>query len=113
MKFDDLLNGFLQMPKTHDEAKEYIQKFPSMKASIEDMAFRQVVINTLILAGLVTENDLNASIKHFEDQLYDEFADELLKMVEEMENSKDLQLDEVDFPEDKEPEDEDNHHFDA
>lgn len=102
MKFEDLLNGFLKMPKTHEEAKEYIKKFPNMKASVEDMAFRQVIINTLILSGLITENDLNASLKHFEDQLYDEFADELLKMVDELENAKDLGLEEVDFPDDDE-----------
>lgn len=102
MKFEDLLNGFLKMPKTHEEAKEYIKKFPNMKASVEDMAFRQVIINTLILSGLITENDLNASLKHFEDELYNEFADELLKMVDELENAKDIQLEEVDLPEDDE-----------
>lgn len=102
MKFEDLLNGFLKMPKTHEEAKEYIKKFPNMKASVEDMAFRQVIINTLILSGLITENDLNASLKHFEDQLYDEFADELLKMVDELENAKDIGPEEVDFPDDDE-----------
>ena len=115
MKFEDLLNGFLKMPKTHEEAKEYIKKFPNMKASVEDMAFRQVIINTLILSGLITENDLNASMKHFEDQLYDEFADELLAMVDELEKAQDKELEEVDLPEDDEDdwEDDSKPHFDA
>ncbi len=113
MKFDDLLNGFLKMPKTKEEAVNYIKKFPSMAASVEDMAFKQVVINTLILAGIVTENDLNASLKHFEEKLYEEFAEELLKMVDELEQVKDIKLEEVDMPDDEELEDEDNHHFDA
>ena len=98
MNIDDLLNGFLKMPKTHEEAVNYIKKFPTMKASIEDMAFKQTVINILILAGLVTENDLNASVKHFEDQLYDQFANELLDMVDEIEKNKATGLEEVDLP---------------
>lgn len=105
MKFEDLLNGFLKMPKTHDEAKEYIKKFPSMKASVEEMAFRQVIINTLILSGLITENDFNASIKHFEEELYDEFADELLNMVDELEKAKEAELEKVDLPDDDDEED--------
>ena len=102
MKFEDLLNGFLKMPKTHDEAKEYIKNFPSMKASIEEMAFRQVIIDTLILSGLITENDFNASVKHFEEKLYDEFADELLNMADELEKAKDEELEETGLPDDDE-----------
>ena len=106
MKFEDLLNGFLKTPKTHDEAKEYIKKFPSVKAGIEEMAFRQVIINTLILSGLITDNDFNASVKHFEEELYDEFADELLNMVDELEKAKDAEPEETDLPgEDEDEED--------
>ena len=105
MKFEDLLNGFLKTPKTHDEAKEYIKKFPSVKAGIEEMAFRQVIINTLILSGLITENDFNASVKHFEEKLYDEFADELLNMADELEKAKDEEPEEAGLPDDEEEED--------
>lgn len=102
MKFEDLLNGFLKTPKTHDEAKEYIKKFSNVKAGVEEMAFRQVIINTLILSGLITENDFNASVKHFEEKLYDEFADELLNMAGELEKAKDAELEEADSPDDDE-----------
>ena len=102
MKFEDLLNSFLKTPKTHDEAKEYIKNFPSVKAGVEEMAFRQVMINTLILSGLITENDFNASVKHFEEKLYDEFADELLNMADELEKAKDAELEEAGLPDDDE-----------
>ena len=102
MKFEDLLNGFLKTPKTHDEAKEYIKKFPSMKASVEEMASRQAIINTLILSGLITENDFNASVKHFEEKLYDEFADELLNMADELEKAEEAELEEAGLPDDDE-----------
>ena len=112
MNFEDLLNGFLKMPKTKEEAKAYIKKFPSMRASVEDMAFRQTVINVLILSGAVTENDLNASIKHFEDQLYEEFATELLNMVDELEKAADkAEIDEEQVEEDDW--EDDKHHCDA
>ena len=73
-----------------------------MKAGIEEMAFRQVIINTLILSGLRTENDFNASVKHFEEELYDEFADELLNMVDELEKAKDAEPEETDLPDEDE-----------
>ncbi len=107
MNFDDLLNGFLKMPKTKEEAINYIKKFPSMKVSVEDMAFRQTVINTLILSGIVTENDLNASLKHFEDQLYEQFAEELLEMVKELEEETKTKLETFSLDKDDEEEEED------
>ena len=96
MEFEDLLNGFLKTPKTREEAKEYIKNFPGVKAGVEEAAFRRTVTNTLILSGLITENDFDASVRHFEEELYDEFADELLAMVGELEKAEEAEPEETD-----------------
>lgn len=88
MEFEDLLNGFLKTPKTREEAKEYIKNFPGVKAGVEEAAFRRTVTNALILSGLITENDFDASVRHFEEEMYDELADELLNMVGELEKAE-------------------------
>lgn len=92
MDFDKLLEEFLRLPKTLDEAIEYVKKNPVMNSTIEDMAFKQTVINVLILAGLVSENDFNASVEHFKNHLYEEFGKELLReSIEFEEKEKQLQ----------------------
>ena len=95
MEFEDLLNGFLKTPKTREEAKEYIKKFPGVKAGVEEAAFRRVVTNALILSGLITENDFDASLRHFEEETYDELADELLNMVGELEKAEEAEPEET------------------
>ena len=93
MDFDKLLEEFLRLPKNLDEAIEYVKKNPVMNNTIEDMVFKQTIINVLIIAGLVSENDLNASIDHFKNQLYEEFGKELLRESLEFE-AKEKQLQE-------------------
>lgn len=105
MDFDKLLEEFLRLPKTLDEAIEYVKKNPVMNNTIEDMAFKQTIVNVLILAGLVSENDLNASIEHFKNQLYEEFGKELLREAQEFEEKENQEKDDEDwedeFPIDK------------
>ena len=102
MEFEDLLNGFLKTPKTREEAKEYIKNFPGVKAGVEEAAFRRVVMNTLILSGLITENDFNASLRHFEEETYDELADELLAVAGELEKAEEAERGETDLPDEGE-----------
>lgn len=102
MEFEDLLNGFLKTPKTKEEAKEYIKNFPGVKAGVEEAAFRRTVTNALILSGLITENDFDASVRHFEEELYDELADELLAAVGELEKAEEAEPEETGLPDDDE-----------
>lgn len=79
MSFEDLLQELLKLPNTLEEATEFVRQNPMMQATVSEMAFKQTVINLLIAAGLVSENDFNASVEHFKRQLYDEFGKELLR----------------------------------
>lgn len=88
-KLDEMLNNLLKVPETLEECIAYIKKNPMMSSTIEDMAFKQTVVNVLVLANLVTENDFNASVIHFKEQLFEEFGKELLKEIEEMKQEDD------------------------
>ena len=57
MKLDEILNELaeaIKLPETKEEAIAYIQKDPSCLAFIEDMAFRQVIINVLVAANIIS-----------------------------------------------------------
>ena len=45
------------------------------------MAFRQVVINVLVAANIISEKDFNDSVTHFKSLFLDKFADELLEKI--------------------------------
>ena len=84
MKLDEILNELaeaIKLPETKEEAIAYIQKDPSCLAFVEDMAFRQVVINILVAANIVSEEDFNDSVSHFKALFLDKFADELLERI--------------------------------
>ena len=84
MKLDEILNELaeaIKLPETKEEAIAYIQKDPSCLAFIEDMAFRQVVINILVAANIISEKDFNESVSHFKALFLDKFADELLEKI--------------------------------
>ena len=103
---DDLLNI-----KTVEEAKKYVLANPQLQMSAETMAFRQTILNILLVAGLVTENDFNAAIEHFKDEANNIFASKLLEEVKKAnEELKDLNLDQLkkifDGKDDDEEEDE-------
>ena len=84
MKLDEILNELaeaIKLPETKEEATAYIQKEPNCLAFVEDMAFRQVVINILVAANIISEKDFNESISHFKALFLDKFADELLEKI--------------------------------
>ena len=84
MKLDEILNELteaLKIPETKEEAIDYIKKEPSCLAFVEDMAFRQVVINILVAANIISEKDFNESVSHFKALFLDKFADELLEKI--------------------------------
>ena len=84
MKLDEILNELaeaIKLPETKEEAIAYIQKDPSCLAFVEDMAFRQVIINILVAANIVSEEDFNDSVTHFKSLFLDKFADELLEKI--------------------------------
>ena len=84
MKLDEILNELaeaIKLPETKEEAIDYIKKDPSCLAFVEDMAFRQVVINILVAANIVSEEDFNDSVAHFKALFLDKFADELLERI--------------------------------
>ena len=84
MKLDEILNELaeaIKLPETKEEAIAYIQKDPSCLAFVEDMAFRQVIINVLVAANIVSEKDFNDSVAHFKSLFLDKFADELLEKI--------------------------------
>ena len=68
MKLDKILSELaeaIKLPETKEEAIAYIQKDPSCLAFVEEMAFRQVVINILVAANIVSEEDFNDSVSHW------------------------------------------------
>ena len=84
MKLDEILNELaeaIKLPETKEEAIAYIKKDHSCLAFVEDMAFRQVVINILVAANIVSEEDFNDSVSHFKALFLDKFADELLEKI--------------------------------
>ena len=84
MKLDEILNELaeaIKLPETKEEAIAYIKKEPSCLAFVEDMAFRQVVINILVAANIISEKDFNESVSHFKALFLDKFADELLEKI--------------------------------
>ena len=84
MKLDEILNELaeaIKLPETKEEAIAYIQKDHSCLAFVEEMAFRQVVINILVAANIVSEEDFNDSVSHFKSLFLDKFADELLEKI--------------------------------
>jgi len=103
MKLEEMLEEFLKLPATLEEAIAYIKKNPVLSNTIEDMAFKQTLVNVLILAGIVSENDFNASVNHFKEQLYEEFGKELLKESEKVraEEEAETDVDWDDWPNDK------------
>lgn len=80
--FEQLLENF-KVPETLEEAIAYINKDPSMQTLVEEMAFRQVVINILVAANIITEKDFNESVKHFKNLFTKTFAEELLSKIDE------------------------------
>ena len=84
MKLDKILNELaeaIKLPETKEEAIAYIKKEPSCLAFVEDMAFRQVIINILVAANIISEKDFNESVSHFKALFLDKFADELLEKI--------------------------------
>ena len=70
---------------------------------VEEMAFRQVIINILVAANIVSEKDFNESVSHFKALFLDMFADELLEKIKaakadlEYNDDQDYADDEDDF----------------
>ena len=96
MKLDKILNELaeaIKLPETKEEAIAYIQKDPSCLAFVEEMAFRQVVINILVAANIVSEEDFNDSVSHFKALFLDKFADELLERIKAAETNLELEDD--------------------
>ena len=84
MKLDEILNELaeaIKLPETKEEAIAYIQKDHSCLAFVEEMAFRQVIINILVVANIISEKDFNESVSHFKALFLDKFADELLEKI--------------------------------
>ena len=106
MKLDEILNELaeaIKLPETKEAAIAYIKKEPNCLAFVEDMAFRQVVINILVAANIISEKDFNESVSHFKALFLDKFADELLERIKAAEtdlkynNDQDCDDDEDDF----------------
>ena len=96
MKLDKILNELaeaIKLPETKEEAIAYIKKDPSCLAFVEDMAFRQVIINILVAANIVSEEDFNDSVSHFKALFLDKFADELLERIKAAETNLELEDD--------------------
>lgn len=80
--FEELLENF-KVPETLEEAIAYINKDPSLQTLVEEMAFRQVVVNILVAANIITEKDFNDSVAHFKKLFTKSFAQELLDKIDD------------------------------
>lgn len=84
MKWDEIFEALtqgLKVPETIEEALDYIGKDPVCQTTIEDLAFKQVVLNILVAAGIVSEDDFNRSINQFKSMIAQSFAENLLKKM--------------------------------
>ena len=104
--FDQLAEAF-KTPETLDDAIEYIKKDPTCQVTIEDLAFKQVVINILVAAGIVSEKDFNDSVSHFKELLNRSFAEKLLNNVNKLKDKLNSSIDNLEF-EDEDIEEDDN-----
>lgn len=110
MKLEDLFSSLLdtfKVPETLEEAINYINTDPSMQSLVEEMSFRQVVINVLVAANIISEKDFNESVKYFKTLFTKSFAEELLSKIDNFnfQYSQDKELDnqDEDDPEDELP----------
>ena len=110
MKLEDLfsqLEEAFKTPETLEDAIEYIKEDPTCQITIEDLAFKQVVINILVAAGIVSEKDFNDSVNHFKELLNRSFAEKLLNNVNKIKDKLNSSIDNIEF-DDKDIEEEDN-----
>ena len=98
---DELSDAF-KVPETKEEAIDWINKDPSSQTLIEEMAFRQVVINILVAANIISEKDFNDSIIHFKKLFTERFAEEMLAKIDDFNKQYNIS------PADNLPEDEDD-----
>ena len=114
MKWEDVIQQLLETlkaPETVEEAINFVQQDPSCQAVIEDMAYKQVVLNILVAAGIVSEKDFNDSVNHFKGILTRGFAEKIMQNLNGIvDDPKEMwvnvgQVDQPDTNEDDWPED--------
>ena len=103
--FEELMDSF-KVPQTLEEAIDYINKEPSMQTLIEEMAFRQVVVNILVAANIISEKDFNESVAHFKKLFTKSFAEELLSKIDQFNERYDELSSDKDETDDEEWDDE-------
>lgn len=84
MNWEDVIKELaklLKAPETVDEAMDYIRRDANCSAVIEDMAYKQVVLNVLVAAGIVSEKDFNDSIAHFREAFIRSFAESMMRTI--------------------------------
>lgn len=86
MTFDDLDIDFFKLLDIDDKAKAeaYLKSNARYMQMISDSAFRQVVYSVLVLASLVSEDDLSDAIKSCENSLLSQMADRLVESIAEI-----------------------------
>jgi len=77
------LSDAFKVPETKEEAIDWVNNDPSSQTLIEEMAFRQVVVNILVAANIISEKDFNDSVAHFKKLFTDKFAEEMLSRISE------------------------------
>jgi len=88
MNWDDLYKAILEklkIPQTVDEAIKVLENDEASQVIIEDMAWKQTVLNILIASNTVSEEDFTATITHFKKLFTKQFAE---KMIENLEAHK-------------------------
>lgn len=84
MKLDEILNELaeaIKLPETKEEAIAYIKQDPNCLSIVEEMAFKQVIVNILVAANIISEKDFNDLILQFNTLFIDKFAEELLEKL--------------------------------
>ena len=97
---DELSDAF-KVPETKEEAIAWINKDANSQTLIEEMAFRQVVVNILVASNIISEKDFNDSIVHFKKLFTEKFAEEMLSKINDFNRKYDKALSENDLDEDE------------
>lgn len=88
---DELSDAF-KVPETKEEAIAWINRDANSQTLIEEMAFRQVIVNILVAANIISEKDFNDSIAHFKKLFTERFAEEILSKIKDFNSEYDKSI---------------------
>ena len=95
MNWDEVYKAILEklkVPQTVDDAIKFLEADDASQAIIEDMAWKQTVLNVLVASKVVSEKDFSMTVDHFIKLFTRQFAE---KMIENLKAHQEKELEKV------------------